>query len=225
VSTTLSSGPTLGGKCVGPMDYLTRNVVVERQKGQTIYSEANPATHLYLVIKGAVCTSRSYHGREKEIAQIHGPDDFFGESSLLHANEYLERATALQLTYTMAWTAQEIEALIMRQPRLGVVLVQAFLHRSLQLEESAHSFAFEETIDRTARLMLSLCQRFGHRQEEGNVRLPPFTQALLAKCIGTSREIITVNMNELRRQGYLHYNRKQISVYEDALKERCAKAR
>ena len=29
------------------MDYLTRNVVVERQKGQTIYSEANPATHLY----------------------------------------------------------------------------------------------------------------------------------------------------------------------------------
>jgi CRP-like cAMP-binding protein len=67
--------------------------------------------------------------------------------------------------------------------------------------------------------MLRLCSRFGEKLEDGTVRLPAFTQELLGKCVGTSREIITLNMNELRRQGYVRYSRKNIFVYEDALKE------
>ena len=213
------TAPVIRPELEDPMDYLPRKVLVEHKKGETIYTEASPATHIFLVLKGAVCTIRRCDSEDKEIVQVYGPDEFFSESSLLNLNGHLERAIALQPTHTMAWTTEEIEALIMRQPKLGIALMQALLRHSLELQESLHSFAFEKTMERTARLMLRLCSRFGEKLEDGTVRLPAFTQELLGKCVGTSREIITLNMNELRRQGYVRYSRKNIFVYEDALKE------
>ena len=45
------------------------------------------------------------------------------------------------------------------------------------------------------------------------------THELLAQYVGTSREIVTHYMNQFRRQGYLGYSRKGISLYRDAFKE------
>ena len=47
----------------------------------------------------------------------------------------------------------------------------------------------------------------------------PFTHELLSQYVGTSREIVTHYMNQLRRQGYLKYSRKGISLNREALRD------
>ena len=42
---------------------------------------------------------------------------------------------------------------------------------------------------------------------------------MISEYVGTSREIITFQMNQLRQKGFLRYSRKGIQVYSDALKE------
>ena len=46
----------------------------------------------------------------------------------------------------------------------------------------------------------------------------PFTHVLLARYVGTSRELVTQYMNRFRKQGYLIYSRRGILIYSDALK-------
>jgi CRP-like cAMP-binding protein len=79
--------------------------------------------------------------------------------------------------------------------------------------------ATQGTQNRLADLLLRLCERFGTRDDSGMNRLPAFTHQMLSDCIGTSREIVTFQMNKLRRLGYLQYTRKGIGLYEDAVRD------
>ena len=58
--------------------------------------------------------------------------------------------------------------------------------------------------------------RSGTRQADGAVQIPPLTHETLSGYIGTSREIVTFHMNQLRRQGFLRYSRKGIQLFPDA---------
>jgi CRP-like cAMP-binding protein len=56
-------------------------------------------------------------------------------------------------------------------------------------------------------------------EEDGSVRMAPFTHELLSQYVGTSREIVTHYMNQFRRQGYLKYSRKEIILYREAFRD------
>jgi len=45
------------------------------------------------------------------------------------------------------------------------------------------------------------------------------THHVISEYVGTSREIVTFQMNHLRQKGFLRYSRKGIQVYSDALRE------
>jgi CRP-like cAMP-binding protein len=52
------------------------------------------------------------------------------------------------------------------------------------------------------------------------VRIPPLTHQVISEYVGTSREIVTFQMNHLRQQGFLRYSRRGIDVYAAALRDR-----
>jgi CRP-like cAMP-binding protein len=111
---------------------------------------------------------------------------------------------ALDPCTLMAWTPAEIEDQVTKQPRLGVALLQMLVKRSMDYEERLQSFALDKTPDRT---------------EDGSVKIPPLTHQVISEYVGTSREIVTFQMNHLRQRGYLRYSRKAIQVYAEALRE------
>ena len=49
--------------------------------------------------------------------------------------------------------------------------------------------------------------------------IPPLTHQAIAEYVGTSREIVTSQMNHLRQAGFLRYSRRGVQVYADALRE------
>ena len=55
--------------------------------------------------------------------------------------------------------------------------------------------------------------------EPGAVRLTGLTHQAIADYVGTSREIVTSEMNRLRRLGYLTYSRLYTDIYVSALSE------
>ena len=48
---------------------------------------------------------------------------------------------------------------------------------------------------------------------DGATRIASLTHHTLAEYVGTSREIVTFQMNRLRRMGLLRYSRKNIDIY------------
>ncbi len=199
--------------------YLPRKGVTDYRRGQIIFDEHQPSKGLHLVVQGRVKVSIPLDDGTQTVVDIFTTDDFFGESSLLGSQQYAERAIALDNVTLMSWTSAEIEEQIERQPRLGVALLQMLVKRGLDYEERLQSFALDKTPERVVRSLLRFADRLGTRTEDGSIRIPPLTHQVISEYVGTSREIVTFQMNHLRQKGFLRYSRKGIQVYADALRE------
>jgi CRP-like cAMP-binding protein len=199
--------------------YLPRKGVTDFRRGQIIFDEHQPSRGLHLVVQGRVKVSIPLDDGSQTVVDIFTTDDFFGESSLLGAQQYTERAIALDNVTLMSWTSAEIEEQIERQPRLGVALLQMLVKRGLDYEERLQSFALDKTPERVVRSLLRFADRLGARTEDGSIRIPPLTHQVISEYVGTSREIVTFQMNHLRQKGFIRYSRKGIQVYADALRD------
>jgi len=190
--------------------YLPRKGVTDYRKGQIIFDERQPSMNLHLVVQGRVKVAIPIDDGSETVVDIFAADDFFGESSLLGAALHSERAVALDTVSLMSWTHTEIEEQVERQPRLGIALLQILVKRGLDYEERLQSFALDKTPERVVRSLLRFADRLGSRTEDGSVKVPPLTHQVISEYVGTSREIVTFQMNHLRQQGYLRYSRKGI---------------
>jgi CRP/FNR family cyclic AMP-dependent transcriptional regulator len=199
--------------------YLPRKGVLDYRKGQIIFDDHEPSRGLYLIVQGRVKVAIPLDDGSQTVVDIFTTDDFFGESSLLGAAHYPERALALDNVTLMCWTATEIEDQIEKQPRLGIALLQMQVKRGLEYEQRLQSFALDKTPERVVRALLRFAERLGTRTEDGSTRIPPLTHQVISEYVGTSREIVTFQMNYLRQKGLLRYSRKAIQVYTDALAE------
>jgi CRP/FNR family transcriptional regulator len=192
---------------------------VEYKKGQMIYNQDQPSTNIFLIIEGKIKVSRLADDGHQVVVDIYQPDEFFGESALLNLPHRCEQATALENTRVMAWTAAEIEDIVTKRPRLAVALLQILVQRTIDFTHRIQSFSVDNIARRLARSLIRFSERLGTVEEDGSVRMTPFTHELLSQYVGTSREIVTHYMNQFRRQGYLKYSRKGIVLYRDAFRD------
>jgi CRP/FNR family transcriptional regulator, cyclic AMP receptor protein len=199
--------------------YLPRKGVTEYNRGDTIFDEFNPSKALHLVVHGRVKVTIPVEDGSQTVVDIFNVDDFFGESALIGSRRLPERALALDNVTLMSWTRAEIEEQIEHQPRLGIALMQMLVKRGLDYEERLQSFALDKTPERLMRALLRFAGHLGASGEDGSMSIPPLTHQAIAEYVGTSREIVTSQMNHLRQAGFLRYSRRGVQVYADALRE------
>jgi len=214
-----SSNPTPAREFEDALIYLPRKPLASYSRGQVIFDELHPPDGLHLVLHGRVKVTILLDDGSETVIDIFGTDDFLGESSLLGTPPGYDRAVALDNVSLMSWTAREIEEQSVRQPRLGLAFIQMFVRRSMDYQARLQSFALDKTPERFIRCLLRFGERMGTRTPDGAVTIPPLTHQVLAKYVGTTREIITLQMNQLRHKGLLRYSRKGIQIYEEALRE------
>jgi len=202
-----------------PLAYLPCSRITEYRKNQIVYNPNEPARSFYLVLDGTVKVSRLADSGRMVLVNIYQTDEFFGESTFLHLHRYPDQATALENAKLMNWTVAEVEEVIMRQPRLGIALIQMMTQRTTEFARRLLSISADNVAPRLARCLISLSERIGTPGEDGTVRMAHFTHELLSEHIGTAREIVSHYMVEFRRQGYLQYSRKEIVLYRDAFEE------
>jgi CRP/FNR family transcriptional regulator len=203
-----------------PLDYLPCSKIVERRKNRVIYSPEGPSANLYLIISGMIAVERVAGNGTRVLVDIYKTDELFGESALIGLCDTHEYAAAFDDVKLMMWTRTDVEALVLRQPRLGVALLQTFTQRTIQLAERIESFSSEHIEHRMARCLSRLCNRLGQPMDGGAIRMMPITHELLSRYVGTSREIVTLHMNQFQKLGYVRYSRAEIVVYPDALRRR-----
>jgi CRP/FNR family transcriptional regulator len=195
-----------------PLAYLPRSTIKKYWKGEVIYSESQPLTHLYLVLSGSVMVSRSTTRETYIVIDMYQPDEFFGESALLGSPCCSEQARAGQDSRVMLWTRDYVEQIISRQPRLALALIQVMVQRTTGFVRRIESLCTENVQQRLVRLLLQLAHRTGTLERGGWIRLQPMTHELISSHLGTTREVVSVTMNRLKRLGYLRYSRAAIIV-------------
>jgi CRP/FNR family cyclic AMP-dependent transcriptional regulator len=201
------------------LSHLPRRPLQEFAKGGRIYNAEQADERLYVVIAGYVKLSYTAECGEQTVNRIAGPEDLFGESAMLTETRPRECAVALERTSVMAWSRIEIESQIEQNPRLGVALIQYFASRSIAFQQRLQNMAVYKTSERVMLGLLDFSDALGTNMADGSQRLPALTHQTIAEYVGTSREIVSTEMNRLRRMGMVRYTRKYVDVYAAALRE------
>ena len=187
------------------------------RKGQKIYGPSDRSKTIYLVVAGKVGISHIAGDGSQVLLEIVRPNELFGESACFDAPRASEKATAVEEAMLMTWAISDMEDLVMKRPRLAVALLQVLAQRNAEFTRRIESFAIDSIERRLARSLLRFSERLGTPEEDGSVRMMPFTHALLSRHVGTSREVVTQYMNRFRKQGYVSYSRQGICLYRDPL--------
>jgi CRP/FNR family transcriptional regulator len=196
-----------------PLAHLPCSTIQEFRKGQVVFNQDQPSTSLYLIISGKVKVSRLSDDGHQVVVDIYQPDEFFGESAFLNLPHRAEQVTTLEDTKLMAWTAAEIEDIVLKRPHLAMAMLQILVQRTINLTQRIESFSVDNIARRLARSLLRFAERLGTPQPDGSVKMAAFTHELLSQYVGTSREIVTHYMNQFRRMGYLQYSRRGVVLF------------
>ena len=202
-----------------PLTYLPRKAVQEYAKNRIIYDVQNPATSLYLVILGRVKIGTTANDGGQTVGRIVRSEGLFGESCLIGPLNRSESANALDNVTLMSWSRNEIEQQVEREPRLGIALAQYQVRECIELQDRIESMAVHKTPERVMLAILQLAADLGTPMPDGSLRIASLTHHTIAEFVGTSREIVTFQMNRLRRLSLVRYSRKHIDVYAQALRE------
>jgi len=202
-----------------PLTYLPRKTVQEFAKRRVIYDAQQPSDHLYVVILGRVKIANTADDGGQTIARIVSAEGLFGESALIGGARRSEAAVALDNVTVMSWSSAEIEAQIEREPRLGLALSQYLVRQCIELQDRIESMAVYKTPERVMLALVQLADTLGTPMADGATRIGSLTHHTVAEYVGTSREIVTFQLNRLRRMGLLRYSRKHMDIYSTAIQE------
>lgn len=200
-----------------PLTYLPRKPVQEFAKGSAVYDQQRPNDHLYVVILGRVKVTSTSDDGAQTVARIVCAEGLFGESCLVGGNQRWESAVALDNVNVMAWSRADIEQQIEREPHLGIALSQFLVRQCIELQDRIESMAVHKTPERVMLALMQLAEDLGSPTADGSVRIASLTHHTIAEYVGTSREIVTFQMNRLRRMGLLRYSRRFIDINTTAL--------
>jgi CRP-like cAMP-binding protein len=202
-----------------PLNYLPRKPIQEFGKRRVIYDQQQPCAGLYVVILGRVKVTSTAGDGFETIGRVVCPEGLFGESALIGAEMRSESAVALENASVMCWLRSEIEQQIEREPRLGVALSQYLVRQCIELQDRIESMAVHKTPERVMLALLQLAASAGTPMVDGSTRIGSLTHHTIAEYVGTSREIVTFQMNRLRRMGLLRYSRKFIDIQAPAMQQ------
>ena len=202
-----------------PLTYLPRKSVQEFAKRRTIYDPHQPSDNLYVVILGRVKVTSISEDGGQTIVRIAASEGLFGESALVGQEKRCESAVALDNVTLMSWSTAEVERQIEREPRLGLALSQFLVRQCIELQDRIESMAVYKTPERVMVSLLQLAATLGTPAADGATRIGSLTHHTMAEYVGTSREIVTFQLNRLRRMGMIRYSRKFMDIYTNAISD------
>jgi CRP/FNR family transcriptional regulator, cyclic AMP receptor protein len=202
-----------------PLSYLPRTAVREFAKNRVIYDRCRDAGRVYVVIRGHVKVVKTVDDGGQIVVRIVSTDGLFGEPVLIGGQGTTETAVALENVLAMSWTADEIEQQIEREPRLALALSQYLVRECIELQDRIESMAAYKTPERVMLALVQLADILGTSTPDGPTRISSLTHHTIAGYVGTSREIVTSQLNRLRRLGLLQYSRRQMDIHTQAMQE------
>jgi CRP/FNR family transcriptional regulator, cyclic AMP receptor protein len=182
------------------------------ERGATLMHHTEVPSRVLVVERGhAKVTLMSEDGREVILA-FRGPGDLLGEVSALGGEPRSATVRALDPIDALAMSAGDFNALIEDHPRLALVVLRVVMERLREADRNQFEFAAYQTLNRVARRIVELAERFGEPRD-GGVRITlGISQEELAGWAGASREATSKALHDLRAMSLIATERRHITV-------------
>jgi CRP-like cAMP-binding protein len=170
-------------------------------KGETVFSEGDPADVFYTVARGRVKVFKTTPSGKDVILEIFGPGDPLGALAIYEGRPFPASAVALEETVCVAVRKQDFFGLLERHPSLVRGLLAALTRRLVELTTRLAELTGGPVEARLARMFLKLARDMG-RPERGGTFIPmPLSRQELADFTGTTIETCIRIMSRWGKDG------------------------
>jgi CRP/FNR family transcriptional regulator, cyclic AMP receptor protein len=180
--------------------------LMEFRRGESIYSQGDPAETVMYVQKGGVKLAVVNGAGKEAVVAMFGPGDFFGEGCMAGQLLRIGTTSAITPTTLMVIQKKELVRVLHEEHELSDHFIAYILLRNIRVEEDLIDQLFNSSEKRLARTLLLLA-RYG-KQEQPDRVLPKVSQETLAGMIGTTRSRVNFFLNKFRKLGFIEYNGK-----------------
>lgn len=182
-------------------------------KGETIYFTDDPANTLYLVASGKVRILNYSEDGDEVVRAILAKGEMFGELALLGEDKRGEIAEAMDDdTMVCAVHTDQLHELMQDDAEFTFKIYKWIGLRMKKMERRIDNLIFKDVRSRLMDFIKEMAQEKGTQTNEGIAVEHFFTHKNLANLIGTSRQTVTTTLNELRDEGLIDFNRRQVII-------------
>ena len=189
------------------------------KKGNYIYLPEEVSNKIYFILNGKVKIG-TFRDNEKEIVTaILQTGDVFSEMSIL--GEKIRKDFAISTTdcILVAFTKSELNVLMKNHSALSILMMRIMNERVIEMEDRLESLIFKDSRTRILEFLISRIEKSGQRIGYEWVLRNFITHQDIASLTSTSRQTVTMILNDLRNNNIIQFDRKRLLVRDlDKLK-------
>ena len=177
------------------------------KRNEFLISQGDLSRSLFFITSGRVKVFSNDDEGKQTIFAFLSEGDYCGELSLLDAQPRSASVVALEKTSTLILTFDQFNHFLQKHPQVCFPMFTALTTRIREIDETICSLA---SLDIYGRLIQLLYKEA--RNESGKLITQRLTQQDIAEMVGSSREMVSRILSELRKGGYIQIDKKRISI-------------
>jgi len=181
-------------------------------KGAYIYKAGESVLYIYFIVEGRI-KIESISPLGKRISKsLLSKGEIFGEMALFGEVVRRDYACTLDVTVIHIYTREEIQRLLKIDKQFQFLLLNKMASRVINIEQKLTSLVFKDSRTRVIEFLVQLGRKKGERIGFDILLRDFLPHQEIAYCTATSRQTVTVVLNELKAQNLVHYHRKRLLI-------------
>jgi len=178
-------------------------VTSEFPKGTTLFREGEIVQGVHIICYGHAKLSTMSSEGKQVILRVVEPGEIVGLNGILSDKKYHATVETTEPTQTNFIRRDDFLHFMRAFPEVGVNATHQLVHNCTCAYDEVRAFSFSSSIaEKVARLLLGWAGDAPPNNTMSRVRLR-FTQEEMAEMIGTTRESVSRQLSEFRRNGYI----------------------
>lgn len=185
----------------------------ELSRYSTIYQPGDVSDTIYLLARGTIKVSTHNDDGKEVIKRLIHPEAIFGERALVGESSRSETAQSLKgdvLFYTIK--VADFQHIMLGNPALSQAVLQLFGRRLINAEDRLENLIFKDARGRIIDFLYEVVNERGRRVGFETLLKHSLTHQDIANITCTSRQTVTLVLNELRKDNLIYFNRGRILV-------------
>ena len=212
-SRTLAKVTIFSGLTDSELSFLVQRAVARQcSPGETVFTEGEPCSGLYVVEKGHIRVFKSSASGREQVLSIDGPGSSVAEVPVFDGGNYPASGAAVDNATLLFVRKQDFHALCLAHPEVALKVLRVVGARLRRLVGIIEELSFTTVRHRLASFLIRLAQGEGKRTADGVEIMLPASHQELASQIGTVRELVSRNLSRLQAEGLLKVEGRNVIV-------------
>ncbi len=183
-----------------------------KKKGEYIYLPGERSESIFFILSGRIRLGYYKDSDREVVTAILGEGDVFGQNSFISDEKRKDFAMASEDSEISEFRKEELRRLMAENTDLGIYFINFLGSRITELEGKLESLVYQDSRSRVISYLVNAVQKSGQRLGYEWVVRGLHTHQDIASLTATSRQTVTMTLNELRQEQIIDFDRKRLIV-------------